>query len=280
MLASHLAICHRVLAGICILAVGALQQLSFAKDGAVKSLAFVITDEAKLPDAANFATKLQARLGSSQTVSSADGDGEAAVVQLAGGTLVLGAIPRRIPNNELDTACRSAWWRWDRACEVANSHRGHFIVSLIGDQLDQLDSALVVTQAAAVLLELTQSTAVYWHSNLVSREQFLKASAVAQRQNPPVPLWVELRVSKEPSGNPSISTAGMSNFGLMEIESKDARISFVSLLSLVNGMAQYLIKSGPVIRDGDTVGEASQKIRVRHGESYWRPGMTVYRVEF
>ena len=72
----------------------------------------------------------------------------------------------------------------------------------------------------------------------------------------------------------------MSNFGLMEIESKDARISFVSLLSLVNGMAQYLIKSGPVIRDGDTVGDASQKIRVRHGKSYWRPGMTVYRVEF
>jgi hypothetical protein len=67
----------------------------------------------------------------------------------------------------------------------------------------------------------------------------------------------------------------------MEIEIKDAGKPFLELHGLVEGMAAYLITEGPVIRHGDTIGHTKeQRIRVLHGNSYWRPGMRVYRLRF
>jgi hypothetical protein len=51
------------------------------------------------------------------------------------------------------------------------------------------------------------------------------------------------------------------------------------VFSLLQGMAQYLISKGPIIKDGETIGDSpSLDIRVRQGPSYWREGATVYRV--
>jgi hypothetical protein len=79
----------------------------------------------------------------------------------------------------------------------------------------------------------------------------------------------------------SLSTQGMEDFQLREIEAKDVNQEGLEVFSLLLGTAQYLVKNGPVIKDGDTIGDSpALNIRVRQGPSYWREGVTVYRVTF
>jgi hypothetical protein len=71
------------------------------------------------------------------------------------------------------------------------------------------------------------------------------------------------------------------DFDLMEIESKEAPTDGRSLFFLVAGMSEYLISKGPVIQDGETVGDSpALNIRVRHAASFWNEGQTVYRVVY
>lgn len=79
----------------------------------------------------------------------------------------------------------------------------------------------------------------------------------------------------------TLSTQGMEAFDLFEIESRDVNVDGRKLFTLVAGMAEYLIKKGPVIKDGETIGDSpTEDIRVRHAPSYWREGKTAYRVVF
>jgi hypothetical protein len=67
----------------------------------------------------------------------------------------------------------------------------------------------------------------------------------------------------------------------MEIETRDAPMPGLELYDLVLGTTRYLLEKGPVIRDGDTIGQSpNQKIRMRRAESHWNAGERVYRIEF
>jgi hypothetical protein len=73
----------------------------------------------------------------------------------------------------------------------------------------------------------------------------------------------------------------MGHIGHHEIEAKDVRRSGNEVFVLLVGMAQYLLDKGAVIKDGDTIGGSpALGIHVHQGPSYWRPGATVYRVEW
>ena len=71
----------------------------------------------------------------------------------------------------------------------------------------------------------------------------------------------------------------MEEFGLREIETKDVMRNGREVFSLLAATASYLIQKGPIIQDGETIGASpALNIRVRQGPSYWRDGLTVYRV--
>ena len=73
----------------------------------------------------------------------------------------------------------------------------------------------------------------------------------------------------------------MESFGLREIETKEVNRNGRDVFVLLLSTAQYLIHKGPVIKDGETIGESpALNIRVRQGPSYWRDGLTVYRIVF
>jgi hypothetical protein len=150
----------------------------------------------------------------------------------------------------------------------------------MGTDLDKVGSALLQTKIVAAVIEESNAVAAYWGVNLQPRDFFLKASAHASADNLPAMLWVSYRMSREASGHLSLSTRGLKDFGLMEIETKEAKMPGAELFDLVLGATQYLISKGAVIKDGDTIGHsATQKIRVRHADSYWNPGEKVYRIE-
>ncbi len=243
-----------------------------------KVLAFVLVSEPKLPDARRFRLDLEKRLGGRLAISAMEADGqEVILLRVKGGTVMVGLIRAPLPQGEIDGLCAAAWY-WRQACEATAAHRAHILVSLLGTDLDTLDAHLVVTDTVATLMD-RNAIASYWGASLQSRDAFVRQSANISRDSPPAWLWVNFRLSKDAQKGFSLSTQGMEEFALREIEAKDVNRPGDDVFGLLLGLAQYLIAKGPVIRDGETIGDSpAQRIRVHKGPSYWRDGATVYRV--
>lgn len=255
-------------------------QANAAEPSAVRARAFVLLSEARLPDAGSYRTALEERLKGRMKIDAIDADGKKVILlRINGGTLVIGLIDAPLPKGQIDDLCRGAWY-WRTACDDTAKHAGHVYVSLLDTQLDKLDAYLLLTDAVATLMD-GNSIASYWGASLQSREAFLKQSARAGRESPPVWLWMNFRVSNDMVKGFSISTQGMEDFDLREIEAKDVNRKGMEVFTLLMGMARYLVQKGPVIKDGETIGDSpALNIQVWQGPSYWREGARVYRVVF
>jgi hypothetical protein len=90
---------------------------------------------------------------------------------------------------------------------------------------------------------------------------------------------VLIQFSKQSNGNILISTIGMRDFGLMEIETESS-LPLDRTYDLVRKFGSYVLANGPVVKDGQTIGEsAEERITVRHTRSF-RPDVTeVYWLE-
>ena len=74
---------------------------------------------------------------------------------------------------------------------------------------------------------------------------------------------------------------GLDAFGLIEIETRNASEKPSVLRERLTSIVHYLFASGPIIRDGDTIGEdARQKIRARYGDSSFDRSESVMRLDY
>lgn len=269
---------RNTLAGILLLVSSAWSWSAPASD-VVQATSFVVLAEARLPDPEKVRSTLERRLQGRLTIDHFDTDGKDVIVfRVKGGTVMVGLIGAPLPRGTIDQLCPGAWY-WRAACDATSRHQAHVLVTVMQTRLTSLEAALLQTDVVASLMD-ENAIASYWGSSLQSREAFLKQSATASAENPPVWLWINFRVSNEAAGA-SVSTDGMQQFGLRELEAKDVRRDARDLFMLFIGTAQYLVRKGPVLKDGDSIGESpAQNIRVRQGPSYWREGLTVYRILF
>jgi hypothetical protein len=240
----------------------------------------LILPEAQPVDSTRLAAALRKRVTKQDRFTGIESDKGVVLLRIGGGTAMVSLMEAPIPGQELQRVCPSAWY-WREACETVKDHKAHLLAILMGTRMGKAESAVLHTRIVAALLEESNAVAAYWGVSLNSRKAFLEQSANIAPNRMPTALWVSYRVSRDASGRSSLSTDGLKAFSLMEIEVKDAAAALSDVYGLVEGVAACLITKGPVIRDGDTVGHsAKQRIRVRYGESHWRPGMQVYRVEF
>lgn len=255
-----------------------LASASATEPSKVRVLSFVLLSEPKLPEAKLFRTELEKRLAGRLAITDMEADGQKVILmRAAGGTVMIGLIEAPLPKGQVDDLCASAWY-WRQACEATAAHKAHVVASVLDTNLDKLDASLLLTDVVATLMD-GNAIASYWGASLQSRDAFLRQSTRISREVPPAWLWVNFRVSNDPEKGFSLSTQGMEEFGLREIEAKDVHRPGREVFSLLVGMGQYLISKGPVIRDGETIGDSpALNIRVRQSPSYWRDGTTVYRV--
>jgi hypothetical protein len=272
----------RVLLLALFLVASALGAPARAADREGTALAFILLREAKLPDAEGVRARLEKRLGGRLTIDGMEADdrGKEGVILLhiAGGTAIVGLIDAPLPKGQVDDLCAVAWF-WKSACAEVDKHHAQLTVSVVKTSLDRLDTSLLLTDLMAAAMEGNDNAiASYWRAVLRPRDMFLKASSRASRAAPPVWLWVDFRLSGGEQGV-SMSTAGLDVYGLRELEVKDVKRPPMEVFDLITSTATYLVRSGPVIKDGDTIGAAPDLgIVVRYGQSYWREGAEVYRV--
>ncbi|MGE5416081.1 MAG: DUF4261 domain-containing protein [Acidobacteriota bacterium] len=181
------------------------------------------------------------------------------------------------PWSDLEGPCATAW-HWPEATEKMRQQTAHILISLISKKtdIDMIARTKLFTQLTASVAEATDAIGVYWGSGTVvqSRDVFVNQAKKMDSGSLPVMLWTEFRLQKRPDGSFDLITTGMEALGLMEIEILGSKKTPLELVDFVHNIASYLLINGPVIRDGDTVGEdENQRITVKFMSSVWkRPG--------
>lgn len=146
-----------------------------------------------------------------------------------------------------------------------------------------VQSALIVSQLALVALQIFDGLGVYWGNASVSNSRgvFEDFCSEMSEEHLPLPVWLRFQVVQAENGEFGIYTLGMREFDLMDIEVDHCQLDLQELFEFVCNIAHYLIQSGPVIQDGNTVGgTAEERILVRHLPSMIDPDRQVYKIVF
>jgi hypothetical protein len=172
-----------------------------------------------------------------------------------------------------------AYW-WPNALSDLARHKAHLMVSCQWAKHSRLDAHMRHLVLVRELVEQLPVIGVLWGSSLVQADTFKGEFANALKGGFPFSLWVLIQFSKQPNGNILISTLGMRDFEKMEIETESS-LPLDQVFDLVRKFGSYIVSTGAVVKDGDTIGLSElQKIKVRHTRSF-RPDVNqpVYWIE-
>jgi hypothetical protein len=198
-----------------------------------------------------------------------DGDSDVIAYSCEDAHILYALMPGPIPANDVD-AILEATYLWPDAAGELRGHEGHVIVTVMSE-LPAAERLRILTVATAALLgACEQSLGVFWCDSFmfVSPDMFADLADDVMTGKIPLLLWVNFRVGSGPNGKSIGCTRGLTSVGLMEIETLDSPEPVGELRERLLGLAEYLIENGPVLHDGNTIGETmEERIRVVHSES-------------
>lgn len=252
-------------------------------DQSMLSLCMVLSpDEAPVSDDM-YSRQLPRRIrGLKHTVD--DGEGEqgesVATFEWKDTTIMVMHLPMAVPTDEAEVAADNYLF-WPDGKEAVQRHRSHYLVTAMGgDDLRTVISRLVIF--VREFIQCFPAIGVYWGNGSIanSTEAFLEWGKDTSADNLPLNLIMRFQFVSGDAGL-SMYMLGMEQFKLMNIEVEDSQKEPMELIEFVFNVAQYLVQSGPVIEDGNTVGgSVEEKILVRYGESMLGNGEQVYRICF
>ncbi|WP_129641646.1 DUF4261 domain-containing protein [Peristeroidobacter agariperforans] len=197
------------------------------------------------------------------------------------GMLMLANMPAPIPWSELEGPCATSLL-WKDAAEEVRRHESHILVTLMSEQ-NEVEQSVLLTKATAAVLAACDAMGVYWgNATLVIPKQiFLDFAEQVLPLGPPLDIWVDFRVGWQTKTASGGFTQGMEALGHMELETQESPEKPGDLRDRLQGVARYLLQNGPVIRDGDTVGQdAREKIRVIYSDSAFGNTNRVMRLQY
>ena len=179
----------------------------------------------------------------------------------------------------LDPIARHAYWWPSAIADVARS-TSYVAVTSYWSRHSRLEAHIRHLVFIRELIGQLPVIGVLWGHVLLQPATLEGEFQRLQKGEIPFSLWVLIQFSKQPNGNILISTIGMRQFELMEIETESS-LPLDQTFDIVRQFGSYLIAKGPVVNDGETVGQTeAQRIKVRHTRSF-RPDVheSVYRLE-
>lgn len=158
----------------------------------------------------------------------------------------------------------SSWW-WPETRAVVARTKAHAVTAVFGvnEKTPPKERILVEMQLVAAALDVLKSaTAVIWpDANAMWKPDDFRSQLDQANGEIPVTLAVAVKMGLDtenlrPDGKPKLfaTTEGLHAFGMMEVEWRAFDGEFLKLVSLISGIAWYLINKGPIIQDGETMG--------------------------
>ena len=203
-------------------------------------------------------------------------------IQVGEANIIVGHMPAPIPWGDLEGPCATSWI-WPDAAKSLKSHATHLIVTVMGED-DPVERAELLTKAIAAIIAACQEVAgVFWCPGhlVISPKVFREFAVDVLPEGPPVHVWINFRVGKNEKGGASGFTTGLSELGHMEIETENATEPPGELRKRLIAVAGYLLENGPVIADGNTIGEdENEKIKVIYSPSAFGNPDRVMRLDY
>jgi hypothetical protein len=230
-------------------------------------------------------THIRDALSSNWAASATDEriDGEIISFRLDDFDVFVAPMPAPIPWSDLEGPCATSVL-WPGAAEVLPLHQAHLVVTASGSN-SPIETSEVLTKVTAALCQcVAEALGVFWTNAVmvVPKELFIEFATRVLPEGPPLPIWVDLRVGWNETKTASAGfTTGLAPLGLMELEASAASEQPSDLRQRFESLAYYLLENGPVIRDGDTIGNSeAEKIRVVYSSSNFGADGTVMRLEY
>lgn len=210
----------------------------------------VLLNDLKSPDFKKITQTLSAKWGAK--VDSLSITDKTALFVANGATITMAFF--NYPDKSDDIIASSGIsWLWKNAEQVALTHKGQLVISIIGDDRRALEMYMTFTRCAAAVLENTNSSGVFMNSQylLLEKGYYLSAANNLNKQQAlPLYCWVYFGIMEKDDMHGGY-TYGMTEFcGVeMEINSKDATVS--DLHNLLYAAALKAVESRKPWRNGD-----------------------------
>lgn len=196
--------------------------------------------------------------------------------------VIYGLMPAPIPWSDLEHLCENAVF-WPDAAEEMKKHKRHIIVTVMGDG-NRIEQMNVLTQATIALTDSCEgAVGVYWcnSSHVLPPNKFSEIACQFIPNGLPLPIWVHFCVAQHPDGSSEGFTKGLAAFDLMEFETANSPEPAEELRNRLLGLAEYVIRDGVVIEDGDTIGEdANERIKITYAKSSFGAEGDVIRLDY
>ena len=184
-------------------------------------------------------------------------------------------MPAPIPNNEAAESAKTNY-RWPDAIKVAEEHKAHILVSLLGEP-DLIDGAKLYTKIISALTKQENCTGINMLGTVLNPDMYRDFTRYYEENDMfPVEnmIFIGLYGSEEEKIN--AYTYGMEGFGKKELEILSSSQSPEDVYYFLQGVADYVITSDVILQDGETIGfSAEQKIPISQSKGIAVNGITL-----
>ena len=218
------------------------------------------------------------------TIGSSEKSDNSISFSVGNSQVVLGLMPAPIPWSELEGPCATSVL-WPNSADVLRDHKSHLIVTvMMEDDANPIEQSTRLTQVtSSVVHTCNEALGIYWgNATLVIQPELFRNFAVeVMPEAPPIYIWIDFRIGPNEQGTTSGFTHGMRALGHMELETENATDPPAELRERFEGLIMYLLENGPVIQDGDTIGQdANERITANYSESSFGHSDKVMRLDF
>lgn len=199
-------------------------------------------------------------------------------------TVFLTLMPGPIPWSDLEGPCATSVL-WPEAAATLKPHKSHLLVTIMfAEDRPPIEKSKLLTQVTASVVHTCEAAlGVYWcNATLVIPAELFRSFAVEILPiGPPIHMWVDFRFFPNESKKMSGFTAGLTALGHMEIVTENSPESPPELRERFEGLIGYLLDNGPVIKNGDTIGEdANERITAVYSPSPFGHQGKVMRLDY
>ncbi|MEM9185569.1 MAG: DUF4261 domain-containing protein [Planctomycetota bacterium] len=196
-------------------------------------------------------------------LTSESGSGVTFRLGVAGGPQATGnytLVDKPIPWEQIEGPCTLAWY-WPDAADVMRHHGQHLFLTLVDESKDPIERMIHLTQLTVAIAATTPSAGLVWAPNVTVHNpvDFAQMAAKMTRDDLPLQLWVDFRISQRDDGGLMLFTTGMESLGHREFEVERFSGEPTILTNAVYNIAHYVLGSAPgggrpILKDGEAIG--------------------------
>ena len=202
-------------------------------------------------------------------------DKDMLVGDIDGIMVAVALMPAPIPNNEaVDNAKTN--YRWKDAVKIAEEHKAHILVSLLGEP-DLVEGAKLYTKIISTLTKQENCTGINVLGTVLNPDMYRDFTKYYEENNMfPVENMIFIGLYSSEDERVNAYTYGMEGFGKKEMEIIGSSQNPEDIYYFLQGVADYVITSDVILQDGETIGfSAEQKILISESKGIAVNGATL-----